>query len=70
MTQTFDVKNQFDRTNVALLAGGGAAFQVGSSMAFTVDARYVYGLTNLARHSGFSWKTRDVQVLGGFLFGF
>ncbi len=69
-TQTFDVKNEFDRTNFGLVGGGGAFFHLGHAMAITVDARYVYGLTNIARHTGFSWKTRDIQVLGGFLFGF
>ena len=65
----FDVNDQVKRTMFSLLGGAGVRIQIGHRTWFTVDGRYVYGLTNISRGSGQEWKTRDVQVLAGFLFG-
>ncbi len=68
VTREFDVKNQTRSTMVSILGGAGARFRIGHRAWFTLDGRYVYGLTNISR-SGSDWKTRDVQVMAGFLFG-
>ncbi len=68
-TAEFDVNNQIKNTMFSILGGGGVRFRLGHRSWFTLDGRYVYGLTNIARGSGQDWKTRDVQVFAGFLFG-
>ena len=68
VTQEFDVKDQTKSTMISILGGAGVRFQIGHRSWFTLDGRYVYGLTNISR-KGSDWKTRDVQVLAGFLFG-
>ena len=68
VTQEFDVKNQTRSTMISILGGAGVRFQIGHRAWFTLDGRYVYGLTNISR-SGSDWKTRDIQVMAGFLFG-
>lgn len=68
VTREFDVKNQTRATMVSIVGGAGARFRIGHRAWFTLDGRYVYGLTNISR-SGSDWKTRDVQVMVGFLFG-
>jgi hypothetical protein len=68
VTQEFDVKNQVRSTMVSIVGGAGARFRIGRRAWFTLDGRYVYGLTNISR-SGSDWKTRDIQVMAGFLFG-
>ncbi|MGH9441265.1 MAG: porin family protein [Thermoanaerobaculia bacterium] len=69
VTKEFDANGQVKKTMFSLTAGGGARFRLGRRTWFTLDGRYVYGLTNIARGSGDRWKTRDVQVMAGFLFG-
>ena len=66
----FDVKDQVRSTMFSIVGGGGVRFRLGRRSWFTLDGRYVYGLTNIApRGNGGDWKTRDVQVMAGFLFG-
>lgn len=71
-TQTFDAADQIKKVNFGLVAGSGIAYRVGAKTFITIDGRYIYGLTNIA-DSPFGieeWKTRDLQVMGGVLFGF
>jgi hypothetical protein len=68
---TFDQSesNTFDKVNWALEAGGGLSFRAGDNTFILGDVRYVYGLTNMATQDGDSWKTRDVRVMVGVLWG-
>lgn len=70
VTQEFDVKDQVRTTMFSIVGGAGIRVRMGRRSWFTLDGRYVYGLTNISPSgSGSNWKTRNVQVLAGFLFG-
>jgi len=56
-------------TSYAAVIGGGA--RLGASSAFTVEGRYVYGLTDLKLNtitSSESYKTRSFLILAGWAF--
>lgn len=65
-----DAADQFKRANVSIDGGGGISFALGPRAVLLAEARYSYGLTNLAQANGDSWKTRDLRVLAGLGFGF
>jgi len=57
------------KTSTAAIIGGGV--RLGAQSAFTVEGRYVYGLTNLKLGtvtSSDSYKTRSFLILAGFTF--
>src|SRR5207247_1408471 len=56
-------------TSYAAVSGGGA--RLGGSSAFTVEGRYIYGLTDLKLStiaSSESYKTRSFLILAGWAF--
>jgi len=65
---TVKAKDQFQSVWVALELGAGFDWKVGDGTALTLDARYVYGLTDTAAVAGDSWKWRDVRILAGVKF--
>lgn len=67
-TASEDARNQFEDAWFALEAGAGVEIRAGATTALTLDARYVYGLTNVAALGGDSWKWRDWRILGGIRF--
>jgi hypothetical protein len=67
-TGTEDAQDQFDSAWFALEGGAGVEIRAGASTLLTLDARYVYGLTNIAALSSDTWKWRDWRILGGIKF--
>jgi Outer membrane protein beta-barrel domain len=57
------------KTSTAAVIGGGV--RLGQASAFSLEGRYIYGLTNLKLStvtSGSSYKTRSFLILAGFEF--
>ena len=57
------------KTNYAAVVGGGV--RLGAQSAFTIEGRYIYGLTDLKLStvsSSESYKTRSFLILGGVAF--
>lgn len=67
-TSTENAEGQFDDVWFALEGGAGLDFKAGSSTVITLDARYVYGLTNTPALDGDTWKWRDWRILVGVKF--
>jgi opacity protein-like surface antigen len=67
-SQSYNVKDQIGSTNVSIEVGAGVGYKFAENTTLTGDARYSYGLVNLSRTDGDSWKTRDVRVMIGLLF--
>jgi len=71
-TRDDDVGDQFKRTDVALVVGGGVAYRIRGGVFLTGDLRYVHGLTNISENptGADEWKTRSLQIMGGVAFRF
>jgi hypothetical protein len=64
-----DVKDGFKSTDFGLVFGVGAEIGAGATGAFTLDARYDLGLSNILEDAGdFSVKTSNIGLFVGYSF--
>ena len=54
--------------NFGLIAGAGIGFMIGADLLLSAEARYDYGLTNIANSSSVTVNTRDIQAIAGLTF--
>ena len=67
ITMDNDIIDRMERTNIALLVGGGYEFALGSHTVI-LQARYNYGLVGTAEEKDWlsDWKIRAVEIIAGF----
>ncbi|MGD0337584.1 MAG: porin family protein [Bacteroidota bacterium] len=72
-TYSKNVEDNTKSTDFALDFGGGLLFEADSQWAIFIDGRYSLGLTEIGGSRDFSvnseYKSRDIKVIAGILFG-
>jgi len=69
LSETTDVDEFTESIDFAIDFGGGIEFKVAPRTSLIADIRYALGLSDIDKDAVDSWKSRDVKILVGVMFG-